>query len=82
VAVERLPFFANDLPEPLANDRTIHVVVVSPPFVASVVRRIDLDALHLPRVVGEQRFQRDEIVALNDQIAVARLTAGEVRHVL
>ena len=81
MAIERLALFADDLTEPFANDGAVYVVVISPTFVAGVVRRVDIDALHLAGVVGQQRFQRDEIVALDDQIAVARLTAREVRHV-
>ena len=47
-----------------------------PAFVARVVRRVDVDALHLPGVVRKQRLERNEVVALDDEVAVARLPAG------
>ena len=80
--VERLPLLAHRLPQPFADDRAVHVVVVNPALVARVVGGVDVDALHLPGVIRKERLERDKIVALHDQIAVARFTAGEVGYVL
>lgn len=81
MAIQRLAFLTDDLTQPLTDQRAVDVVVVGPALVACVVRRIDVDALHLPRVVRQQRFERDKVVALHDEIAVSRLAAGKLRHV-
>jgi hypothetical protein len=81
MAIERLAFLADDLPQPLTDNRAVHVVVVSPALVAGVVRRIDVDALHLAGVVRQERFERNEVIALHDEISVTRLAAGEIGHV-
>ena len=44
--------------QPVANERAIDVVVVNPPFVAGVVGRINVYALHLPCVVRQQCLER------------------------
>ena len=82
VAVERFAFLADDLAEPLANEGAVDIVVVGPALVAGVVRRVDANALHLTGVVWEQRLEGDEVVSLDDEVAGAGVTAGEVRHVL
>ena len=37
----------------------------------SVIRRVDVDALHLPGVVRQQRLERDQVVPLHHQIPAA-----------
>lgn len=49
----------DNLPEPLADFRAVDVVVVDPVFVAGVVRRVDVDALDLARVVREQSLESE-----------------------
>ena len=80
-SVERFSFFADSLSEPFSNHWAVDVVVIDPTLIAGVVRRIDVDALDLPRVVGKERFERDEVISLHDEIPVARLAAGEIWHV-
>ena len=63
VSVERFALLADYLAQPLTDDRAVDVVVVGPTLVARVVRRIDVDALDLSRVVGKERFERDEVIA-------------------
>lgn len=46
VAAQILALLAHDLAQLLLDFRVVHVVVVNPLFVARVVRRIDIDALH------------------------------------
>ena len=75
-------FLANNFAKPLTDERAVDAVVVNPSFVAGVVRRVNVDALDLPGVVRQQRLERDEVVALHDEIAVARLPARQFRHVL
>ncbi len=36
----------------------------------------------LSSVVGQQRLERDEVVALDDEVAAAGVAAGEIGHVL
>ena len=45
------------------------IVVVHPALVARVVGRVDVDALHLALVLGQQRFEGFEVVAMNNHIA-------------
>ena len=66
--------------QPVADLRAVDVVVVDPAFVAGVVRRVDVDALHLPRVTRQQRLERLQVVALHDQIAAVRVAARQLRH--
>ena len=80
--IQCLAFPAYDLAKPIPDNRAIHVVVINPVFVARIVGRIDIDALHLSGIVGQQRLERDEVIALDNKIAVARLAAGKTRHVL
>lgn len=58
--------------QPFLDDRRIDVVVIAPALVAGVVRRVDVNAVDLAGVSRQQRFQRVEIVAVNDEIAVER----------
>ena len=55
--------------EPFADDGAVDVIVVSPALVPSVVRRVNVDAFDLAGVVGQQRLERDEVVALHDEVA-------------
>jgi hypothetical protein len=80
VAGEVGGFVADDLAEPVADEGA--VVVVDPAFVAGVVRRVDVDAFDLARVVGQQGLERDEVVALDDEIAATGVAEGEIGHVL
>ena len=79
--VERFAFLADNFAEPFADDRAVDVVIVSPAFIAGVVRRVNVDALDLSGVERQQRLERHEIVALHYEVALARLTAGEFGHV-
>ena len=60
--IECLTLLADDLPEPLTDDRTIDVVVVCPTLVARIIWWVDVDALDLPGVIREQRFERNEVM--------------------
>jgi len=54
------------------HQRTANIVIVAPAFVAGVVRRVNVDAVHLARVNGQQRLERVEIVAENDEVVLQR----------
>ena len=56
--------------EPFLHHRRVDVVVVSPSFVAGVVGWVNVDALHPAGVGGQQRLQRLEVVAVDDEIVV------------
>ena len=58
------------LAKPFLHHRRVDVVVVSPAFIAGVVRRVNVNTLHLAGVGGQQRLQRLEVVAVNDEIVV------------
>lgn len=63
-----LSLFANYLSEPLAYLGAIHIIIVNPPLITSVIGWVDIDTLHLPRVIGQQGFQGFEVVALDQQV--------------
>lgn len=46
----------------------LQIVVVMGKGAARIVGRIDVDALHLARIVGEEGLEGFQIVALNEQI--------------
>ena len=52
------------------------VVVVMLERGAGVVRRIDVDALHPPLILREQRLERIQIVAVDDHVAVIVMAFG------
>ena len=65
--------------QPVPHEGRIHVVVVRPALVARVVGRIDVDALYLSVIGRQQRLQRGQVIAVDDQVVVeARLLAQPV----
>ncbi len=74
-------FLAHGFTEPVADERAVDVVVVCPAFVTGVVRRVDVDSLDLSGAVREQRLERDEVVALHDEITASGIATSQVRHV-
>lgn len=56
--------------QPLLDEGRIDVVVVAPTFVAGVVGRVDEDAVHPAGVHRQQRLQRVQVVAVDDEVAV------------
>jgi hypothetical protein len=65
-------FHADTWPSRFFDFPLVHVVVVNPACVARVVSRVNANALHLAAVARQQGFERVQIVALNQQIALAR----------
>src|ERR1019366_3644704 len=60
-----------------AKHRTVHVVVVAPALVARVIRRVDEDAVHLPRIEWQQSLQSVQVIPVNNKVAVqVRLADG------
>ena len=70
-----LAFLANDLSKSFFQLRVVHIVVVNPPLVARVVRRIDVDAFDSALVARQQRLQRGEIVAVDDHVFIRTIIA-------
>ena len=70
---------ADDLPQPSPHLRTVDGVVVDPVFIARVVGGIDVNALDLPGIVGQERLEGEEIVTFDQQIAVVRVAGREIR---
>ena len=56
--------------EPLLHQRTVHVVVIAPVFVAGVVGRIDIDTLDTVGIAREQRFKSVQVVTVDDKVIV------------
>ena len=70
--------FTDHFTQPFADFRVIHVVVVDPAFIAGVVGRINIDALHPPLKPRKQSFQRIQIVTMNDHVAAIILPLGGI----
>src|ERR1039458_5516945 len=75
VAGKVFGFLANNFTKPFTDERAVNAVVVNPAFVASVVRRVNVDALDLSGVVRQQRLERDEVVAAQRQAEIASTRA-------
>lgn len=59
----------NGFPQPFLDGWAVDVVVVDPVFVAGIVGRIDEDAFDSAGVVGEECFEREEVIAFNEEVA-------------
>ena len=55
---------------PLTHQGAVHVVVVEPALVARVVGRVDIDALDLACISGQQGLQHVEVIAVDDEVVV------------
>ena len=49
--------------------RVIYIVVIHPLLFTSIVRRIDINAIHSSFVFWQQRFQCNKIIPMNNHIA-------------
>ena len=56
--------------DPLPHQGAVHVVVVEPVLVAGVIWGVDVDALDLASVAGQQGLERVQVVAVDDQVVV------------
>ena len=82
VAAKILGLFSDRLADPFLKLRLRQVVVENPPFVAGVVRRVDVNALDPACMSGKKRLESQQVVALDNQIAVETwlLTLGQNRQ--
>jgi len=62
---------AHNLAQPFFDSGIVHIVVIDPALVARVVRRINVDALDLPLVSGQQGLERLQVVAPDDHVLAA-----------
>ena len=67
----------HDAAQPLLHHRRVHAVVVGPALVAGVVGRVDGDALDLAVARRQQRLERQQVVALDDQVVVQARPAAQ-----
>jgi hypothetical protein len=79
VAGEVLGLLADHLAEPAADFRRVDRVVIDPLLVPRVVRRVNVDALHLAGVVGEEGLEGQEVVAFDQEVAASGIADGELR---
>ena len=70
VAVHRAVFL-----QPALHQIGIHIVVVAPALVAGVIRRVNVNAIHPPRITRHQRFERMQIIAMHNQVALLHIPA-------
>ena len=52
------------------HQRTVHLVVIDPTFVAGVVGRVYVDALDAARIAREERLQRIQVVSVDNQVVI------------
>ena len=69
---------AHFLAQPVAQQRAVGVVIVGPALVAGVVGRVDVDALDLPAIERQERLERQQVIAFDEQVA-ARFLGLEVQ---
>jgi len=69
VSAQILGFASYYFAQPFTYFWTIYFIIVNPTFFARVVGRINVNALHLSRVVGEQGFEGEQVIALHEQVA-------------
>ncbi len=72
-------FRPHDLAQPALHLRAIYGVVVNPFFVASVVRRVYIDALHFTGVIRQESFEGQQVVALDQKITAVGVPGGKTR---
>ena len=73
VTAQIFPFFANNFTQPLLDMRVVHIIVIHPLLFTSIVRRIDIDAIHSSLIFRQQRFQCNKIIPMNNHVAAMRL---------
>jgi hypothetical protein len=54
--------------EPLLDGGRVYVVVVCPAFVAGVIGRVDVDALHLSAIARKQGAESLQVISFDDEI--------------
>ena len=72
-----LSFLANHLAGPFFEHGLSQIVVVNPHLLSGVVGRIDVDALDLAGVSGEEGFEREQVVPFDDEVVVERRLFGQ-----
>ena len=60
--------FANDLSKPFSYFRAVYIIVIHPILIASIIWRIDIDALYATFIFWEQSLECFKIVSMNDLI--------------
>src|SRR3989344_3893932 len=65
---EVLALSADCLAQPILYHRATHIVAVFPSLVAGVVWRVDVDALYAALILRQERPERGQIVALDDEV--------------
>ena len=68
MAAEILTLFTDHFAKPLLDLRIVDIVVIHPAFIARIIWRIDVDALNLSLIFRQQRFQRFQIISVNNHI--------------
>ena len=71
VAGQVFALFAYHFAQPLLDFRVVHIVVIHPTFVAGVIGRINVNALHPALIPGQQGLQCVQIVPVDDHILTA-----------
>ena len=83
VAAQILALAPDHFAQPFLYARVVHIVVVHPALVARVIRRVNVNAVDAPAKLGQQAFERKQIVAVNQKIVatVGWLALGSLKIV-
>ena len=79
MACQILAFLADYFAQPLLNMWIIDIIIVAPLLIASVVRRIDVDALYPALILRQQSFQGFQIIAVDNHVITA-VVLGVLAH--
>ena len=63
-------FAVYNLAKPFLHHRGIDIIIVNPFLIASVVRRIDVDAFDFTGVEGKQRFEGLQVIPMDNEIVM------------
>ncbi len=63
-------FPIDHLAEPFLHHRRIDIIVIHPFLIAGIVRRIDINALDFSGIDRKQSFQRNQVVAVDDEVVM------------
>jgi len=70
-------FFSNDPAQPGPHLRAVYIVIVNPPLISRIIRRVNVYAFYLPAIIGQQGLQRVQIVTLHQQVSGLGITGRQ-----
>ena len=69
MATEVFTLFPYYFAKPFLNMRIVYIIIIYPPLIACIIRRIDIYAINSSFILWQQRFQGNQIIPMNNHIA-------------